>query len=76
MIKSCFFKDKTFPTSGLTHVDTHMMTAEECQDSCKSEDDCVGFTWINHDSPFLPKICALFNSTETQVDCEVRMTET
>ena len=71
-IKSCFTSNKTYPTTGLTHVDTHMETAEECQDSCK--DDCSGFTWINPESSLLPKICALFNTTDTEIDCEVRMT--
>ena len=45
-IKSCFFKDKTFATSGLTRVDTHMLTAEECQESCKGEDDIKDILFI------------------------------
>merc|ERR1711997_9959 len=67
-ITSCFTANKTYPTTGLTHVDTHMETAEECQDSCK--DECAGFTWINHESSLLPKICALFNETDTEIDCK------
>ena len=70
-IQSCFTADKTYPTAGLTHVDVHMESADDCQDACKY--DCAGFTWITNYSSLLPNICALFNETDTEIDCEVRM---
>ena len=71
-INSCFKANKTYPTTGLTHVVVHKETAEECQESCCA--GCAGFTWINPESSLLPKICALFNTTDTEIDCEVRVT--
>ena len=66
---SCYQESLTWPYSSLLDGLADVPSPYHCQDVCRSNKDCAGFTWYTSDRPLLPNFCDLYVSTVQPTYC-------